>query len=318
MFDILLSADAYVPDHDCAVRQAADELGVRPTDAKRFVRNPEQRIVWSYTKIHPDRRVAPTLLEFLATLPDTPGWAPGKHYDHVPEIAAAQGNRPARLHSTVVGVRDVPALAQRLATIGVTHRLTEPSEAYPFPRLWVGNDPTQPHVHDPKADGGTHLEFLPTAVLRLPEPEPVDHVEVEEGAAVRISARTILVANLSDTLRRYESHFDWTPISAPSRGADGVLRARFRPEYPRGADLELIEAGPSAHGYEADFARAHGHGACSIRLAVRDVAAARARLSGLGVRCLHGVELDEVGERLIRPAEFKLGTAFELVEWDGS
>jgi hypothetical protein len=318
MFDILIAGDAYVPDHDAAVRQAAAELGTRPLDPKRFVKTPDQRIVWSYNRIHPDLRVAPTVLEFLATMPDADGWVADEHYDFVPEIAAAQGKRPARLHSTSVGVRDIDVLADRLASLGVTHRVAEPSQRYPFRRLWVGNHPDRPYVHDPAADGGTHLEFLPTAVLRLPDPGPVDPPVVDEGVAVRITARTLLVADLSDTLQRYEKHFDWAPVSAPSRGADGVLRARFRPDYPRGAELELIEAGPSAQGYEADFVRTHGPGACSIRVAVRDVAAAHERLGGLGVSCVRGAELDGVGERLIRPAEFKLGTAFELVEWDGS
>ena len=91
MFDILLSGDAYVPDHDAAVRQAAAELGIRRPDDRRFTRNPMQRIVWSMSKVHPDRRTAPTLLEFLATLPAEDGWTPGEHYDAVPEIAASQG-----------------------------------------------------------------------------------------------------------------------------------------------------------------------------------------------------------------------------------
>src|SRR5262245_3991221 len=105
MFDILMSGDAYVPDHGVAVRRAALELGLRAPDERRFTHNPRQRIVWSVSKIHRDRRVAPTLLEFLATLPPEDGWHPDAEYDSVPEVASAQGDRPARLHSTPVGVR---------------------------------------------------------------------------------------------------------------------------------------------------------------------------------------------------------------------
>jgi hypothetical protein len=322
VFDILLSGDAYVPDHDAAVRQAATELGIRQPDPKRFTRNPMQRVTWSMTRAHPDRRLAPTLLEFLATLPAQDGWEPGPEYDGVPEIAASQGDRPARLHSTPVGVADVAALVERLSGLGVAHRLSEPSEHYPFPRLWVGHDPDRPGTHDHHADGGTHLEFLPTSVLGLPSPEPGTAApgEVGAGAAVRIVARTLLVDDVADTVRRYREHFGWEPEAEPSRGVDGVLRARFQPSYPRSAALELIEPDPGVHGYESDFARDHGSGACSIRFAARDLDSVAERLASLGTRCVEAAGLDgpDGGRRLIRPAEFALGTAFEYVEWDGS
>jgi hypothetical protein len=320
VFDILLSGDAYVPDHGAAVRRAAAELGLRTPDERRFIRNPRQRIEWSMSKIHRDRRVAPTLLEFLATLPPEGGWRPDAEYDAVPEIAAAQGDRPARLHSTPVGVQDVAALADRLTRLGVTHRLSEPSEHYTFPRLWVGHHPDKPGVHDESADGGTYLEFLPTSVLNLPEAQhqPVEVYPVDDGAAVRIVARTLLVKDLPETVRLYERNFGWEPVGRASRGTDGVRRARFQPTYPRSAALELLEPDPSVHSYESDFAGAHGHGACSIRFAVHNLAAARDRLASLGVPCVEAPELEGDGLRLIRPAEYALGTAFELVEWDGS
>jgi hypothetical protein len=321
VFDILLSGDAYVPDHDAAVRQAATELGIRQPDPKRFTRNPAQRTVWSMSKVHRDRRVAPTLLEFLATLPAEDGWEPGPHYDAVPEVAAAQGERPARLHSTPVGVADVRALADRLAGLGVAHRLAEPSEHYPFPRLWVGHEPQRPGVVDHHADGGTHLEFLPTSVLGLPSPEPAPQVDVEPGAPVRITARTLIVDDLTDVVHRYREHFDWEPEAEPARGADGVLRAAcaaYRPSYPNSAVLELIEPDPAGPGYESGFARDHGPGACSIRFAVRDLGVAAGRLESLGVPVLRAAGLDGSADRLIRPAEYALGTAFEFVEWDGS
>lgn len=141
---------------------------------------------------------------------------------------------------------------------------------------------------------------------------------VADGAAVRILARTLVVDDLSKTVGLYERNFGWEPVGPPSRGADGVLRARFQPTYPRGAALELLEPEPSVASYEADFARAYGHGACSIRFAVHNLATARERLSSLGVTRVEAHALDGGGSRLIRPAEYALGTAFELVEWDGS
>jgi hypothetical protein len=321
VFDILLSGDAYVPDHDAAVRQAAAELGIRRPDERRFTRNPMQRIVWSMSKVHPDRRTAPTLLEFLATLPAEDGWTPGEHYDAVPEIAASQGDRPAKLHSTPIGVTDVRALADRLASRGVTHRLTGPSEHYPFPRLWLGHDHGRPGWYDPGADGGTYLEFLPTEVLGLPEPGPGDPGDVQPGASVRIVARTLLVNDLADTVRIYRNNFAWEPVADPERGADGVLRARFQPTYPRSAALELIEADPGSGCYESAFARDHGPGACSIRFAARDLTEVARRLTSLGVPYLDAAGLDGPyggQRRLLRPADPRLGTAFEFVEWDAT
>jgi hypothetical protein len=135
---------------------------------------------------------------------------------------------------------------------------------------------------------------------------------------VRIVARTLIVDDLADVVRRYAEHFGWDPETPPARGADGVTRARYRPSYPNSAVLELIEPDVGVPGYESAFAREHGAGACSIRFAVRDLGAAAKRMESLGVPVVVAAGLDGAADRLIRPAEFALGTAFEFVEWDGS
>jgi hypothetical protein len=315
VFDILVSADAFVPDHAEALRRVSAELGIRQLDRRHVIRVPDQRAQWSFSPVHPDRRVAPTLLELLAPLTVDPDRPLPPDYAYLPEIAAAQTHRPARLHSTVIGVPEVRSLADRLATRGAPFRLDEPSELLPFPRLWLGFGGARPETYRPDADGGLHLEFIPTEVLRLPPEGPPDRIEVASGSPVRIEARTILVDDLSDTLGRLEDNLGLVPAGATTTCSDGTRRARLEFRYPGSAAVELIEARPTATGYPAEFARRYGPGACSIRLEVADLTAFRARLVSAGVPILEPEDLDG-RRRLIRPAEAALGSAFEFIEWE--
>lgn len=312
MFDILVSADAYVPDHAVAMRMVADELGIPAVSDRHIVRAPEQRTMWSFAKVHRDRRVAPTMLEILGPMEAPPGTPFPGDYDFIPEIAAAQGDRPARLHSTVVGVTDVYALAERFAGLGLPYRLNEPTDFLPLPRLWLGFGADRPGVYQPEADGGLHLEFLPSKWLGLPEPEALGDVDVPDDRPVRIVARTLLVADLDETLRRLEHNVGWSPSGETFRTDDGVRRCRLVPGYPRSAVIELLEAGPGATGPEAELAQRFGPGAYGIRFGVRSLAVTRERLRELRVPVRDVDPVD--GPRLYRPADRALGAAFEFVE----
>lgn len=315
MFEILLSADAFVPDHAAAVRIASAELGIRLVDERRFVRAADQRAEWSFSRVHPDRRVAPTMLEFLAPLDRDEPVTRASDYAYIPEIAAAQGRRPARLHSTPVGVSDIGALADQLASRGLPFRLDAASALLPFQRLWVGFDSTAPATYRPDADGGVHLEFVPFDVLGLPPAVPLTRLDVADGAPVRISARTLIVDDISDTLHRLDTNFGWCPGDAVSRQSDGTLRARLDFSYPRSAVIELIQPGCDASGYEADFARRYGAGACAIRFEVIGLEHVRERLESLGSEIWEAQGVDG-RQRLVRPADAALGTAFEFAECD--
>jgi catechol 2,3-dioxygenase-like lactoylglutathione lyase family enzyme len=310
VFDILLSSDAYVPDHASALAQTSRELAIAVPPERHWTRSPGQGIEYSWVRLNRDRSIAPTLLEFLADLPGGEREPPGV-YDGVPEIAASQGNRPARLHATPVGVADVGELAERLERHGVAFRLAEPSEHFPFPRVWVGYRGGRPDCYESASDGGARLEFLPTDTLGLPDGQPTATIEVAEGTPVRITARTILVTDLEATARTYDTVLGWAPEQAPQLGPDGVLRGVWRPGFPRSGALDLAEA--RGDGPEARFLAEYGPGAYATRFAVRGLPALADRLR------TDGVPVEELATgRLLRPVDRALGTAFEFEEWDGS
>lgn len=311
---LLVSADAVVPDHDAALRRCCEEWGLPEADP-RFAQAPAgYGAKWTFARVHADRRLAPTALEVLGVPYRAP--APADRptgYPYLPEIAAAQGDRPARNHSTVVAA-DVEQVAGRLRATGAAHRLDPPNDVLPFPRLWVGFDPERPERYDPAGDAGIRLEVIPFDVLRMPTGVPDAVPWAGDGRPVRILTRTLLVDELDEGLRRLERNFGLAPGGPVVTTADGVRRATLGFPHARSADLELIDARRGT-GPEADFHTKWGPGPFSIRVEVDGLAALEARLAA------RRVPHDRLGparpggaKRLFRPAERIIGTAFEFVE----
>ncbi len=124
---------------------------------------------WTFIRLRKDRRVAPTAFEILGIPyhPPDPDHRP-TDYAYLPEIAASQGSRPARNHSTVLSTLDFPAVLDTLMATGADFRLDQPHPRLPAPRLWIGFSDEHPGVYDPKTDGGLRLEILPHEAFRLP------------------------------------------------------------------------------------------------------------------------------------------------------
>ena len=315
MFELLVSGDAVVPDHDEAVARCEREWGLPPVHPNWTSAPPGAGGKWSFARLQRDRRLAPTALEILGIPyhPPAPEHRPDG-YAYLPEIAASQGDRPVRNHSTVVSVADVAAVAERIAAAGGQCRLDAPDATLPFPRLWVGFTADRPDTYDAATDGGIRLELIPHQALAMPDPGPGPDLPgptLDPGAPVRITARTVLVDDLDACLAVLEANLGWAPTTVAT-GRQGERRARFSFRYPRSATLELVA--PAGSGAEAEFLAAWGPGPFSVRIAVTDVATLRRRFVARGVphEMLPAIDHGDP-PRLFRPPERRLGTGFEFV-----
>ncbi|MGX7678804.1 hypothetical protein ACSMXN_07885 [Jatrophihabitans sp. DSM 45814] len=314
MFELLVSGDAVVPDHDAALRQCQQEWLLPDQRPQWTVESPALGAKWTFARVQADRRAAPTALEVLGVPFKAPAPAErGVGYAFIPEIAAAQGTRPSRTHSTVLSTTDLDAVAARLAAAGAKFRLDQPDGIFPFPRLWVGFSPSGGELYDPSADAGLHLEVIPHEPLLMPalDAEFVPPLPAR-GLPVNVVARTIVLPDVNAALHTLDANLGWRP-SSDATAPDGTRRARFAFPYPRSAALELVE--PAFGSAEADFLDQWGPGPFSSRIAVRDLDALEERLAVAGIRCTY-LPAAQPGEpkRLLRPAEWRLGTALEFVE----
>jgi hypothetical protein len=314
MFELLVSGDAVVADHDMAVARCQEEWALPAVHRNWTSAPPGAGSKWSFARLQRDRRLAPTAFEILGIPYDAPG--PDERpegYAYLPEIAEAQGDRPVRNHSTVVSTLDLDEVVARLTATGGEFRLDPPHAQMPFPRLWIGFSDAHPDRYDPATDGGLRLEVLPHAPLGMPDPVPApEPVPLEPGAPVRIVARTVLVTELDAVLLTLATNFDWHPAT-DRKGDDGVRRARFSFPYPGSALLEIAE--PDRTSVEGKFLGAWGPGPFSVRIAVNGLAARQDRFAAAGVphELLPPAGAGEA-PRLLRPADRALGTAFEFVE----
>jgi hypothetical protein len=314
VFELLVSGDAVVADHDDAIARCQAEWHLPAVHRNWTSAPPGAGAKWSFARLQRDRRLAPTALEILGipyqtVAPDQ--WPVG--YAYLPEIAAAQGDRPVRNHSTVISTGDLEATVARLEATGGRFRLDPAKEDMPFPRLWIGFSLEDPGVYDPGTDGGLRIEILPHAALNMPDPEVASQpVPLESGAPVRIVARTMLVEQLDPVLAALETHLAWRPAT-DRVGGDGARRARFEFAYPDSAVLEVVQ--PDRASEEGKFLDSWGPGPFSIRIAVNDVPALQRHLVAEGVP---HAELAATGDgephRLFRPPDAALGTAFEFLE----
>src|SRR2546430_16869716 len=80
LFQLLVSADAVVPDHDATIRRCVDEWGL-PEPHQRWTQAPAGYAAKAaFARVHPDRRVGPARCEGLSVPHHEParqGPAPG-------------------------------------------------------------------------------------------------------------------------------------------------------------------------------------------------------------------------------------------------
>ena len=315
-FELLASADVLVDDHDVVLRRWQDAAGLPAQNPRWTLTPPGTGTRWTYARLGRDRHRSPTELEVISPWDVPPPGPRPEGYPYIGEIADAQGDRPSKLHSTVVSTHHFDEVVSRLQTTGAPHRVDAPDTNLPFPRLWVGFHPDRPDVYDPAADGGIRIEVLPHAVLGYPDPSapPKEEEDRPPGTMRRIVARLILVDDLDDILARLERHFAWSPTSV-AEPEDGSRRARLGFDHPASAVLELVQAAPGEGSRASRFARRWASGAYAIRFAVDDLGAAAEDLAARRTPFEHHPLHDGSGrEGLVVPIDVGLGCEVELVE----
>jgi hypothetical protein len=255
-----------------------------------------------FCRVHPSYAVAPTRLEVVSAAPLT-GDTERSGFP-VAAVAAKQGSRRIKVHSTPVGMADVAVreLGERLWDLSVAHAYLGPP---PNPRVVIA--PVGPFA-DADIDGGLFIEAIPTADLQLPPEAMYAPADVPADAApetmVRIVAREYLVEDLDTTLRTLDERLRWHPLSVVA--SPECRRAVMPFNAPRSARIELIE--PTGAGRAADALDQLGPGAWTIRISVVDVDAKASDLAARGTPFTldHGV---------VRPdADLTLDVPFEFVQ----
>lgn len=303
--DMLLSADLLVADAGAALATLVDTIGI---DEPR----PSWQQLWPgygfeawWCRVGRDLSASPTRLEIISPHGDVD---PALAHPYMREIWDAQGDRPAKAHSTPIAVPDVGALADQLTSRGARFRLDPVIEELPFLRLWMGMTADEPTTYLPVSDGGLRLEFVVTDGLGMPAgaaaPDPVPPPGAGDGAFVGVAARLFVTADLAGTIDVLHELFEWDPVEV----IDG--RATFGFEWARSAVIEVVEPVPDS--LEAAVLAGWGTGPYGIRLRVDGLDAKTEDLVSRGTP-FEIVERASGEVILIDPAT-TCGTPFELVE----
>jgi hypothetical protein len=298
--EILVSASIVVDDLSSAVEKLCSALGLPDPLPRWYSEAPGVRAM--FCRVHPSYAVAPTRLELVSAAPIAGDTTNSSGFP-VAAVAARQGSRPIKVHSTPIGMPDeaVRELGERLWDLSVAHGyLGSP------PSSRVVMAPVGPFA-DADVDGGLFVEAIRTADLQLP-PEalyaPADvPADAVPGTMVRVFAREYLVEDLDTTLRILGDTLRWKPTSV-SETAE-CRRAVMGFSAPRSARVELIQ--PTGPGRIADAFEQLGPGAWTIRVSVVDVDAKASDLAARGTPFT-------LQDGVVRPyPEVTLNVPFEFV-----
>lgn len=279
MFDFLASADLLVKSSQPALDKLSPILGLYEP---RGVFHQAWR-KWGFDarwcRVNLDVATAPTHVEIIAPYGDPD---PDLTHPFMAEIYADQEPRLYRSHSTPIAVEDLEGLITRLVASGVRFRIDEPAAELPFRRVWMGRNHQNPGRYDPSADGGLLLEFVPTASFGFPVPGP-DHVAKEPKPghpALRIARRTMLIPDLSESLKQLEHSTGLTP-AGPIESFDGGLRTRLSFSHPRSAVLEVVQSNDPDSRHGRYYSR-WGAGPFGMTVEVESLDVARDHLKEVG------------------------------------
>ena len=274
MFDLLINAEVIVDDVALAERVFVETLGFPEPRPSWSGKVPGYGFTWLFARVHPSLKVSPTRIEAMAVAPLDPAIDPRLTIPFLPQLLAAQGDRPWKTHANELASSDIDGVAARLERNGCRFYPMPRSDVAPFMRLWLGWTADEPGKYQPDDDGGLFLEICETAALIQSSdffdlaPEP----QLPAGAMVRVLRRSWLVEDLHDTLSALDRNLGLRPAVEPDTDDYlGSRRAVFRFAHPRSAELELLE--PVAPGDAKDSIDAWGPGAWAIRIAVNDLEA---------------------------------------------
>lgn len=270
MFDLLVNAEVIVEDVSVAEKVFVEALGFPETRPEWSGKTPGFGFTYLFARVHPSLVISPTRVEAMAVAPIDPTIDPAATLPFLPELLAAQGDRPWKTHANEIATSNIHGVAERLKDNGCRFH-TMPGT---FTRLWLGWTAEDPGAYQPESDGGLFLEFVETAALGKgpdlwqPRPEP----DLPPGSMIRVLRRSWITEDMASTLTALAQNIGLRPTIGPVLDADlGVRRAVFRFNHPRSAELEILE--PVSPGEIQESLDTWGPGSWAIRIAVNDVAA---------------------------------------------
>ncbi|MDP9820820.1 lactoylglutathione lyase [Nocardioides massiliensis] len=326
MYDLLIAADMMVEDPDRHADLLVNKLGVhshpRWRQAPETMNSSDNRThnyIAHFLRVNKSLAEAPTRLEPQHHW-EVPAAVDPLFGEHLRSLAEFQGvHRPMKTHSLTIAHNAMEVLLERLASRGLPFRVAPVDDVLPFERVWVGLTPTEPRYR-PVVDGGLMFEFhaadplqLPASIWDSPAPAPA---APEEGAMIRIQARTFLVHDLDTVLRQLSENLDWEPMGPTEIfEKEGFRRAQLGFRVEHSATIDLIQplrwncaVGKYIHTW--------GPGPYATRILVNGLDATSANLSERGTR--HEIVDDESahgGSKIVVDPNELDGTLIEFVDW---
>ncbi|ADP81414.1 hypothetical protein [Pseudofrankia inefficax] len=274
MFDFLINAEVFVDDVAVAERVFVDRLGFPEQRASWSGKAPGYGFTWLFARVHPSMAMSPTRVEAMAVAPVDPVIDPALTITFLPQLLAAQGDRPWKVHANEVATSDIRRVARRLDELGCRFYTMPGVPPTPHDRLWLGWTEKEPGAYQPDVDGGLFLEICETAAIAPRQSfwDPPADTALPPGTMTRVLSRSWIVEDLRYTLSALDRSLGWRPVLGPDRDpATGCLRAVFAFAHPRSAELELLE--PVVAGEVKDSLDSWGPGSWAIRIGVNDVPA---------------------------------------------
>jgi hypothetical protein len=327
MYDFLITSDYMVADPDGLAELFMTKLGVHghknwrigPSDMATGS-EVEQPFISHFLRVNKSMAQAPTRLQTQAHI-DVEKPVDPAFEEHLESLKDYQGRfRPMMTHSITVAYEDTaPELVERLVKRKVDFRVAPLDQYLPFERVWTGVTPERPR-YLPDVDGGLMFEFHPATPLghppdvwNEPYPEPENPAP---GEMIRLVARSMLLRDLDDTLRKLSENLEWEPVGPVATFDDeGLRRATLGFKLGHSGQIDLLE--PTRwDGDTGKFLATWGPGPYYTRIAVNGLDAKAEDLESRGTRFVWMPESETVGGRRIQvdPTELD-GKLIEFVEW---
>jgi hypothetical protein len=272
LYDFLINSEVFVDDVAVAEKVFIDALGFPEPRESWSNKAPGYGFTWLFHRVHPSLKVSPTRVEAMALAPIDPKIDPSMTLTCLPQLLAAQGDRPWKTHANELASRDFDDITARLDRNGSRYfNMPGPGE---YTRLWLGWTSDEPGAYRPEVDGGLMIEICHTATIATRpdfwevEPDPT----LSAGALIRVLRRSWIVEDLRTSLRVLEQNLGLLPAGEPHLDKDlGALRALLRFEHPNSAELEILE--PVSAGELMESLDTWGPGSWAIRILTNDVGA---------------------------------------------
>src|SRR5262249_8054356 len=94
VFDLLINAEVIVDDVAVAERVFVEALGFPEPRPSWSGKVPGYGFTWLFARVHPSLKVSPTRIEAMAVAPLDPAIDPRLTIPFLPQLLAAQGDRP--------------------------------------------------------------------------------------------------------------------------------------------------------------------------------------------------------------------------------